>query len=399
MTRGEFEYFYPPEARHSGRDLISNHLTYMIFCHDGIWPRELWPEGIVVNGSVLMEGGKMSKSLNNIIPLINAIEMFGADPLRLSLMITAEPLKDADFSPDLAKNMADNLEKFYQNSEKIITQGKGSSNDLKDIDRWMLSRIQTHIQEADGAMEELKVRKTIHAAMYDMNQDLDWYKKRVEHYREREDRVDAINFVEWKVLDTQVRMLAPFTPHICEEIWETMGGNGYVAFAEWPGVEQDYINPEAEELETIIQNSVEDVQKIIKVTGITPEKVHFYAADGWKWKVYLKGLELERQGNLDVGNLIRESFKDEEMKVRSSQVPGFARSIVDEITKLPHDKLIKRLRVGQVNDVSLIQDASTFLKHEFDAEIAVYTESDPWVEDPENRSQRAKPYRPAIYVE
>jgi leucyl-tRNA synthetase len=103
--REEFTYFYPLDARHSGRDLISNHLTYMLFCHEGIWTPENWPRGIVVNGSVLMEGGKMSKSLNNIIPLINAIEMFGVDPLRLSLMITAEPLKDADFSPDLAKNM------------------------------------------------------------------------------------------------------------------------------------------------------------------------------------------------------------------------------------------------------------------------------------------------------
>jgi leucyl-tRNA synthetase len=33
----EFNYFYPPDTRHSGRDLISNHLTYMVFCHDGIW--------------------------------------------------------------------------------------------------------------------------------------------------------------------------------------------------------------------------------------------------------------------------------------------------------------------------------------------------------------------------
>ena len=66
---------------------------------------------------------------------------------------------------------------------------------------------------------------------------------------------------------------------------------------------------------------------------------------------------------------------------------------------MPNEKLSQRIRVGQVNEVSLIQDAGTFLEREFDAEISVNAESDPWVEDPENRSQRAKPYRPAIYVE
>ncbi len=121
----EFSYFYPMDARHSGRDLIPNHLTFMIFIHDAIWGREYWPQGIFVNGSVLMEGAKMSKSMNNIIPLVNAIDRFGADPLRISLMITAEPLKDADFSPDLAKSMMGLLEGFYARAQRIISREAG----------------------------------------------------------------------------------------------------------------------------------------------------------------------------------------------------------------------------------------------------------------------------------
>ncbi|OGD48837.1 leucine--tRNA ligase [Candidatus Bathyarchaeota archaeon RBG_16_57_9] len=397
--RREFTYFYPMDARHSGRDLISNHLTYMVFVHDGVWPREMWPRGIYVNGSVLMEGAKMSKSLNNIIPLINAVEMFGADPLRLSLMITAEPLKDADFSPELAKSMKDNLEKFHARAQGIVKQGKGSPKDLRDIDRWMLSRLQGHIADAQEAMTELKVRKTIHAALYELNQDLEWYTKRVAKQRDLKNRAKAIHHVEWTVLDTQIRMLAPFTPHLSEEIWESMGGEGFAAFAEYPKPDESLAQRDSEVLETIVQNSMEDVQNITKVTGIKPVKVHFYTADGWKWKMYLKALELSKRGTLDVGALIKEAFKDEEMKTRAKVVPGFARTIVEDVVKLPASDLEMRLRLGQLNEVAVLQDAAAYMEAELGCATAISGESDPWIEDPAKRAGRSKPYRPAIYVE
>jgi leucyl-tRNA synthetase len=393
----EFNYFYPLDARHSGRDLISNHLTYMVFCHNGIWPREMWPKGIVVNGSVLMEGSKMSKSLNNIIPLINAIDMFGADPLRLGLMITAEPLKDADFSPDLAKSMKDNLERFYEKAMRIIQQGKGSSDGLKDIDRWMLGRLQTYISEANKAMKELKIRKTIHAALYNLNQDIEWYLKRVNN--NESERPEAVKFVEWTVLDTQVRLLTPFTPHLCEEIWENLGGEGLISFAEWPKVDESYVNEESMEMEGIIQSSFEDIQNIIKVTKILPEKIHFYTSDGWKWKIYLHALDLAAEDKLDAGTLIKDAFRDDEMKARSKMVPRFARSIIEDIIKLPESVRNQRQKMGQLNEVSILQDSAYFLEKEFKCNVIVSAESDPWIMDPAKRANRSKPYRPAIYLE
>jgi leucyl-tRNA synthetase len=145
--RGQFMYFYPLDARHSGRDLIPNHLTFMFFNHVAIFPRENWPQGIFVNGSVLMEGVKMSKSMNNIIPLVNAIDKFNTDPLRLALMITAEPLKDADFSSDLAKSMQGNLERFYSTVMKVVGEKWEGEPALTDIDEWMLSRLQSYVAD------------------------------------------------------------------------------------------------------------------------------------------------------------------------------------------------------------------------------------------------------------
>jgi len=399
VIRGQFQYFYPLDARHSGRDLIPNHLTFMFFNHDAIFPRENWPRGIFVNGSVLMEGQKMSKSMNNIIPLVNAIDKFNTDPLRLALMITAEPLKDADFSPELAKSMQDNLERFYSGAIKIVGEEVEGEPTLNDIDEWMLSRLQSYIADANEAMKELKVRRTIHAALYDLNGDLDWYSKRVSSRRDRADRNNAINHVLKKVVDAQVRLLTPFTPHLCEELWEAMGGEGFVAFAPWPTPEPELVKPEAEELEQSIRDSLDDVQKIVKVTGIKPTKISFYTATSWKWKIYLRALELSKEEKLDIGTLIRDAFKDDEMKARAKEVPAFARIIVEDVTKTPAAIAERRLVMGQINESNLIEDASSFFGQEFGCEVTVANESDPWIEDPANRAKRSKPYRPAIYVE
>ena len=105
--RNEFLYFYPLDSRHSGRDLVPNHLTFFVFNHSAIFPKNHWPQQIVVNGSVLMDGKKMSKSFGNIIPLRQAVKTYGADPIRLGIMSAAELLQDADFSLELVKSFND----------------------------------------------------------------------------------------------------------------------------------------------------------------------------------------------------------------------------------------------------------------------------------------------------
>ena len=52
----EFQYFYPVDARHSGRDLVQNHLSFFVLNHAAIFGEKLWPKEIVVNGSVMMDG-------------------------------------------------------------------------------------------------------------------------------------------------------------------------------------------------------------------------------------------------------------------------------------------------------------------------------------------------------
>src|ERR671920_1179414 len=118
QIRNEFSYFYPVDSRHSGRDLVPNHLTFFIFNHVAIFDKKNWPRQIVVNGSVLMEGKKMSKSLGNIIPLRAAIREYGADTIRLAMLVSAEILQDADFSFDTVRGLRLKLLGIFEMAEK-----------------------------------------------------------------------------------------------------------------------------------------------------------------------------------------------------------------------------------------------------------------------------------------
>ncbi|MEM3538214.1 MAG: leucine--tRNA ligase, partial [Nitrososphaerales archaeon] len=248
--RDDFKYFYPLDSRHSGRDLVPNHLTFFIFNHVAIFPKELWPRQIVVNGSVLMEGKKMSKSLGNIIPLREAIRKFGADPLRLAILSTAELLQDADFSPSLAKSLNVKLERFYEFAMNVINiKDEGEDIELSSEDRWLISKLQKIIKSVTEAMDRLRIREAINYSLYELDQDLQWYLKRSPIEGSSEKRKKAIVKVLKTLIETKVKLLAPFAPYICEEIWEKMGKEGLVSVAEWPVYDESKIDERAEEIE------------------------------------------------------------------------------------------------------------------------------------------------------
>lgn len=77
----EFNYWYPLDLRVSGKDLVPNHLTYMIYNHCAIWEKkpEMWPKGIRANGHLLLNNEKMSKSTGNFLTLSEAVERYSAD--------------------------------------------------------------------------------------------------------------------------------------------------------------------------------------------------------------------------------------------------------------------------------------------------------------------------------
>jgi len=393
----EFSYFYPLDSRHSAHELIPNHLTFMIFNHTAIFPENHWPRQIVTNGHVLMEGAKMSKSFGNIIPLREGLAKFGADPIRLSVLTTAELLQDADFSPSVAKSMRERLERLYKFVAEFTKKKrtKKTPKKLSPIDKWMLSRLQEHIRKATEAMNKLAVRKAIHTAIYELDQDFQWYQKRTA--KQKENSVKA--YVTGEVLDAQIRMLAPIAPHISEELWEMMGKRNFVSTSSWPTPDKTKVDIIAEENETLIMNVLEDTANIIKATGIKPKKICYYTAASWKWKAYSKALEESVSGKIQQRDLMKELMANPDLRTKAEKVAKFVNQILEEVNHMPEERKKKLTQIGIINESQTLKEAKKFFKKELNAEIDIYDEESAELYDPKGRAQLAKPYRPAIYIE
>ncbi len=388
-VRKEFRSFYPLDSRHSGRDLVPNHLTFFIFNHVGIFPPELWPRQIIVNGSVLMEGKKMSKSFGNIIPLREAIRTYGADPLRVSILATAELMQDADFSTSLASSTKEKLERIYESALQIIELPGNERDELPE--RWLGSRLQRRIEGATNAMDRFRVREAVNQVIYEMELDLQWYRRR----SSGAGGAPSGNALR-RFLDARVRMLTPFAPHLAEEVWEKVGGDGFAANATWPLTNAAEIDPIAEESEDLIRRTMDDTADILKVTALKPHKIVYYTAAEWKWSVYRRALTTQ---NLEMRGFMKDLVKDPELKKRGKDLPSFVQKVVGELLKMPEETRRKRTRFGSRDEVQAINHALRFLEGEFKARVELFDEEDESRYDPKGRAKISMPLRPAIYIE
>jgi leucyl-tRNA synthetase len=409
QIRNEFTYFYPVDSRHSGRDLVPNHLTFFIFNHVAIFDKKNWPRQIVVNGSVLMEGKKMSKSLGNIIPLRDAIRQYGADTIRLAILVSAEILQDADFSFDTVRGIRLKLLGIFEMAEKCRSRPHQATTQDQDHDqqqqqqqqgllmledKWLVSRLHRTIAETSASMDRLRIREAIYYTLYSLDRDLQWYLKRAAA-RKRENITGMLT----EFLNLQVRMLAPFAPFTAEEVWELMGNRQSITTAGWPVVKEEKIDILAEESEFLISSLLEDVQNIVRVTKITPSKIVIYASAAWKVQVYNAILANILEGKINFGQIMKQLIANPET-AKAKNDPKMVQKMIEDILSAPLEARNRRLKLTGFNEVTTIQDAQSLLSDEINkAEIIVYSEEDPTKYDPKSRAKSARPFKPAIYIQ
>ena len=392
QIRNEFAYFYPVDSRHSGRDLVPNHLTFFIFNHVAIFDKKNWPQQIVVNGSVLMEGKKMSKSLGNIIPLRAAIREHGADTIRLSMLVSAEILQDADFSFDTARGIRSKLLGVFDLAARCAGS-KAQTNDQLE-DRWLSSRLQRAIAETSASMDRLRVREAIHYILYSLEQDLQWYLKR-SAAKGRQN----INSALAEFLNIQLRLLAPFAPFTAEEVWERMGNKQALAEAGWPSVQESKIDLAAEESEFLITSLLADLQNIVKVTKMSPSKVIVYTSATWKAAVYKGVLASILEGKTNFGEIMKILIANPDT-AKAKTDPKLVQKMMEDVLSTPVEARNRRSKMPEFDETSAINDAASLLSAEANkAQIVIYSEEDSAKYDPKGKAKFARPGKPAIYME
>ena len=386
--RKEFSYWYPVDLRVSAKELVPNHLTFFIFHHVALFPPELWPKAIGVNGMLMVEGRQMHKSKGNFVTMKKAIDEYGADATRCALLLAAEGMDDPDWRGDNVREIRDKLESFYNLAKNIIENTKSEENG--HLKKWLMSILQHRISEVTENLEEMKTRTALEIALFEIWNDFRWYLR-------RNGKTESKILKE--TLQTWLKLLAPFAPHLCEELWMEMKEEGFISLAEWPRISEKHIDIPAEEQENLIKEIIEDTSNVLKATKIIPKRIFYYTASSWKWKVYLKVLEKSKHGEVKLSEVMKEFAADKDLNENIKDVAKFASKIVEEISRVPEKRRENLLKVKAFNEKDVIEDARGFLMDRFKAQIMVYSEEDKERYDPRQRAVMAMPCRPAIYIE
>jgi len=390
--RDEFLFWYPYDNRLSAKDLVSNHLTFQLFHHTAIFPQDLWPRGMVVFGMGLLEGNKMSSSKGNVVLLSDAIEKHGSDTVRMFLMGSAEPWQDFDWREEFVMATKRQIVRFWDISHDIIDKGKGKKH-LRIIDRWLLNRLQMRIGMVTEALEDFQTRQALQHAYFGIESDLKWYRRRTDWDR------DGAKWTLDFVLNNWVRLLAPFIPFVCEEIWNKIGADGdggdgdsYVSMADYPVLDDLYVDQKVDIQEELIENVFSDINEIIKVIKLQPSKIILYTSPKWKNKVFKVIISAE---NKDMGPIMTGVMKDAEVKAHGKEVSKFVQKAIQDLRTIPEDR---QSILVNLDEKEILVGAKKFLEGEFGCTVEIYNADNPKY-DPKQKSKHATPFRPAIYLE
>ena len=213
------KYWLPVDWYNGGMEHTTLHLLYSRF-----WHKFLYDEGVVPtpepyqkrtsHGMILGENGeKMSKSRGNVINPDDIVKEYGADTLRTYEMFIGAFDLSASWSDDGVKGCRRFLDRVWKLQTMLDKDNDGYSKDLE-------TKMHQTIKKVSSDFENLKYNTAIAAMMALIN---DFYKK------------NSITLGEYKTLIT---LLNPVAPHITEEIWEIIGGEGRLYEQSWPEYEE-----------------------------------------------------------------------------------------------------------------------------------------------------------------
>jgi leucyl-tRNA synthetase len=383
--RREFTYWYPVDLRHTGKDLIQNHMTFTIFVHEALFPDEHRPRGFGIIGHLALGGRKMSKSKGNVWYLRDAMKAYGADLVRLGLANAGDGLDDPNFDADFVESMGPRLQEWVG----FATARVRSRTTSLPIDKWFRSTMNRVIAASRAAMEAMEYRAALRHGYFDLQSAWSWYVRRsggVPHVR-----------LLRRYRETVTKVLAPFTPHLAEEVWSRMKGRGFIAAAPYPEAKASEIDAGAEAAERYLRSAIDDVREILKVTSLKPRRIVLYTAPEWMRRAVAKLAALGGGKALDLGTAMKALMEDPELRSRGGEVQALAKRLVPETARLGPEE--RAARAAPFDERVYLLAAKRFLEEEFKARVEVFEADGKGIEDPKGRARLAVPWRPAIYVE
>jgi len=317
-------------------------------------------------GMVLGEDGyKMSKSRDNGVSPVRIVEEYGADTARLFILEAAQPEKEFAWSAEGVESAHGFLQSVYQLTASFA-DGAIEMGDRGPVDGYVEREIDA---TAATVVEEFEAFRFNHAVQA--------VRELVSLLHQYADHTAPSAGTFERGLQTVATLLAPIAPHVGEELWGLLDGEGLLAEADWP----EATRAESYAVEKrLVENTREDVRDIVDVVGIDPARIELAVAPAWKHRAR----ELAAAAD---GNVVGAVMADDELRERGEAAADYAK----ELAGTEHfDE-----QLAPAAEFEALDRAAWLIEREFDADVTVYEPG----AAPEELAAKATPGRPGINIE
>ena len=242
-SREALEYWMPVDWYNGGMEHTTLHLLYSRFWSKFLYDIDTLPHNEpylkrTSHGMILGENGeKMSKSRGNVVNPDDIIRDYGADTMRLYEMFIGDFEQSAPWNTQSIKGCKRFLERFYNLLD--IVEGEGFTPALE-------KHIHKLIKKVTDDIDAMKFNTAIAAMMGTLN------------------TIYEVGKITKDELSVLARLLSPFAPHLAEEIYETLGGEGLVSLAPWPVYDESKTIDDTVEMPVQINGKVKAVITVAK---------------------------------------------------------------------------------------------------------------------------------------
>ena len=229
-------------------------------------------KNVLVNELLLDKNGqKMHKSKGNAIEPFTCISKFGADAIRFYLPYVSPTWTPIKFDEDGIKEVYSKFFSTLRNTYSFFelyanTDGleyddfQVSEDSLEEIDKWLLSKYNRLVEYTDKAYSEFDLNKVVKALTEFVGEDLsNWYIRRNRRRfwaHDLDDNKKAVYMTTYNVLEGVLKILAPVSPFISDEIFIALTGRESVHLEDFPKVDKSKINDKIETRMDLIRDII-----------------------------------------------------------------------------------------------------------------------------------------------
>lgn len=271
FSREAADYWMPVDQYIGGVEHAILHLMYARFFTKFLYDIDMLSceepfTNLLTQGMVLKEGAKMSKSKGNVVSPEDIINTYGADTARLFILFASPPERDLEWSDQ-------GVEGCYRFLNRVWRMVNGYADAIREVS------IPDNFAELDA--DARKLRFKTHATIKKVSEDIEErfnFNTAISATMELSNALNSYSDnkkqnlpVVKEAINSLLLLLSPFSPHICEELWQLCGNEGAICLQKWPTY--DPVALIQDEIEIVVQISGKVRDRITVATGLSEEEL------------------------------------------------------------------------------------------------------------------------------